>query len=312
MRKTFVEEITALAKEDEKIMMLMGDIGNLIFDDFDEQFPGRFQNCGIAEQEMVGVAAGLSFQGFKPVVYTIASFMTARCLEQIKIDLCYHNANVVVLGGGGGLTYASLGGTHHSTDDIGMLSVLPDMTIVCPGDPVEMRMALRALLKRGGPSYLRFGRSGEPVVYDEEYDFQIGKAHELFCGVDVCILSTGNILPEAVKAVEKFSEMGNRVGLCSFHTVKPLDHEMIFSLAKRYNVLVTVEEHNLNGGFGSLVSSFITDNGVDVGLMRIAVPDVFIHGANSQKLAREMVGLDSESIVERILKCRDEYWERER
>src|SRR5262249_33705790 len=164
MRNAFASEITALAAQDERIVLLSGDIGNKLFDEFKARFPGRFLNCGVAEANMISMAAGLAMCGLRPVTYTIASFTTVRCLEQIRIDACYHHQPIVIAGVGAGLAYAANGGTHHSCEDIALLRALPGMTVVCPGDPVEVRLALRAALQEPGPVYLRLGKKGEPVV----------------------------------------------------------------------------------------------------------------------------------------------------
>lgn len=146
MRNAFAAEVTEIANANENVVLLSGDIGNKLFDRYKEVAPDRFFNCGIAEANMIGTAAGMAMCGLKPIVYTIVPFITTRCLEQIKIDLCYHNAPVVVVGVGGGLSYAGLGATHHSFEDIAILRVLPRMKVVCPGDPVEVRLAVRAAL----------------------------------------------------------------------------------------------------------------------------------------------------------------------
>src|SRR5262249_29316868 len=176
---------------------------------------------------MISMAAGLAMCGLRPVTYTIASFTTVRCLEQIRIDACYHQQPIVIAGVGAGLAYAANGGTHHSCEDIALLRALPQMTVVCPGDPVEVRLALRAALQEPGPVYLRLGKKGEPVVHHEWPTFEIGNAIILRPGRDVCILSTGNMLPVAIDAGEKLGRHGLSAQVVSFHTVKPLDEKLL-------------------------------------------------------------------------------------
>src|ERR1700722_8982499 len=165
MRNAFASEMAALADKDERVVLLMGDIGNRLFNDFRAAHPRRFFNCGVAEANMTSMAAGMAACGLRPFTYTITPFATTRCLEQIRVDICYHHLPVVVVGVGAGLSYASLGGTHHACEEVAMLRALPDMTIVCPGDPLEVRLALRAALDWNRPLYLRLGKKGEPAVH---------------------------------------------------------------------------------------------------------------------------------------------------
>jgi transketolase len=174
MRNAFAAEITELAIHDPRIVLLSGDIGNRLFDRLKEQCPGRFFNCGVAEANMIGVAAGMGLCGLRPVAYTIAPFLTARCLEQIRLDRCYQRVPVVLVATGAGLSYASLNATHHSCEDIAWLRVLPNMTVLCPGDPVEVRLALRAAMQHDGPVYVRIGKKGEPVVHERRAGFRDG------------------------------------------------------------------------------------------------------------------------------------------
>ena len=187
MRDAFAQEITALGV-DPRVVLLSGDIGNRMFDKYKSQFPDRFYNCGVAEANMVGMAAGLAMSGLRPVAYTINYLITARCYEQIRVDLCYHNAPVILVGVGAGLCYASLGATHHSCEDIAMLRVLPNMTVICPGDAWEVRGALRAALKHDGPVFIRIGKKGEPAIHTQVPDFKIGESLVIRPGKDVCLL----------------------------------------------------------------------------------------------------------------------------
>src|SRR3954466_2919798 len=174
MRNEFAAEITRLAAEDERVVLLSGDIGNRLFDDFKAKCPGRFLNCGVAEANMMGVAAGMAMSGLRPVCYTITPFLTYRCMEQIRIDVCYHHVPVVIVGTGAGLSYASLGATHHSCEEMGMLRLIPGLAVVAPADQVEVRAALKAALEYPGPVYMRIGKKGEPVVHQAIPEFKIG------------------------------------------------------------------------------------------------------------------------------------------
>ena len=191
MRNAFAKQITALAQEDSRIVLLVGDIGNRLFDDFKANCPNRFYNCGVAEANMIGVAAGLAMSGLRPVCYTITPFITYRCMEQIRVDVCYHHVPVLLVGTGSGLSYASLGATHHSCEEMGMLRLLPGLTILAPADEMEVRSAVKAAVRHSGPVYMRIGKKGEPVVHKAEPPFTIGKAIPMREGKDSCLLSTG-------------------------------------------------------------------------------------------------------------------------
>lgn len=241
MRNAFASEITSLATQDQRLFLLSGDIGNRLFDTFKGQFPNRFINCGVAEANMISVASGMALCGLRPVAYTINSFITARCLEQIRIDVCYHNVPVIIVGVGAGLSYASLGGTHQSCEDIAFLRVLPNMTVICPGDPVEVRLALRAALNHEGPVFIRLGKKGEPNVHRQPPAFAIGRAIVVRAGNDVCLLSTGNMLPVTVQAAEELEQKGVHAQVVSFHTVKPLDEGLLADVFSRFAVVATIE-----------------------------------------------------------------------
>ena len=302
MRNAFAAEILAAAAADERVVMLSGDIGNRLFDTFKARFGDRLFNCGVAEANMIGVAAGLAMSGLRPVAYTIVPFLTTRCLEQIRVDLCYHKAPAVLVGVGGGLSYASLGATHHSCEDIAFMRILPGMTVLCPGDSWEVRAALRAALKHDGPVYIRIGKKGEPLVHAQAPDFVIGKALVLSEGEDVCLLSTGNVLPVAVKAGELLRARGVSTRVVSFHTVKPLDEALLEDSFRRFKAVVTIEEHSRLGGFGGSVAEWLSDHpGLKARLARIGTEDAFLHAVGEQDFARERSGLTPEAIADKAL-----------
>src|ERR1700741_2837155 len=201
MRNAFADELTRLGNDDPGVVMLSGDIGNRLFDKFKDKHPSRFFNCGVAEANMMGVAAGMAMNGLRPVAYTITPFVTTRCLEQIRTDVCYHEAPVTIVSVGGGLAYAGLGPTHHACEDIAFLRAIPNMVVICPADAWEVRAAMRAALRQDHPVYIRMGKKGEPKIHSAmPADFGIGKALPIKTGSDVCLLSTGNMLPEAAEA----------------------------------------------------------------------------------------------------------------
>jgi transketolase len=303
MRNAFAAEITELAAADPRVVLLSGDIGNRLFDTFRDRFPDRFYNCGVAEANMVGMAAGLALSGLRPVAYTITPFITTRCLEQIRVDVCYHEAPVVLVGVGSGLAYASLGPTHHSCEDVAFLRALPNMSVVCPGDPVEARLALRAALRNPGPCYLRFGKKGEPKVHLKPPEFVLGKALTVREGQTVCLLSTGTLLPVVVEAAERLGRVGVSAHVASFHTVKPLDTAYLGEVFGRFDLVATMEEHSLIGGFGAAVAEWLADRPrARAALCRFGTSDVFFHEAGEHEHARERFGLTAEQIAAEL--CR--------
>jgi transketolase len=301
MRNAFAAEVTALAAGDPRVVLLAGDIGNRLFDSFKARFPDRFYNCGVAEANMIGVAAGLAMAGMLPVAYTIAPFITSRCLEQIRVDLCYHDLPVTIAGVGAGLSYASLGPTHHSCEDIAMLRALPNMAVVCPGDPPEVGPAVREAVLRGHPTYLRLGKKGEKSVHPARPELTIGKAITVREGRDVCLLSTGTMLPEVMALAGLLAEQGVSARVASFHTVKPLDEAYLAGAFREFDLVVTVEEHGLIGGFGAAVAEWRSDRHLEgAELLRFGSPDTFLHEAGGQGHARRWAGLDAAHMAERI------------
>lgn len=254
MRNTFAETLADLAEQDERIWLLCGDLGYSVLERFSERHPNRYVNVGVAEQNMVGVAAGLALSGKIVFTYSIANFPVMRCLEQLRTDVCYHNLSVKTVAVGGGLAYGTNGYTHHGVEDIGVMRAFPNMTVVAPGDPVEARLATMALAAQDGPGYLRLGKGGEPTVHQTPPDFRLGRALPLREGDDVAILSTGAILAEAVKAADLLAQQGIHATLLSMPTIQPLDTEAILAVAARAPLLVTVEEHRPVGGLASAVA----------------------------------------------------------
>ncbi len=302
MRNAFANEITELAGKYPELVLLTGDMGNKLFDEYKLRYPDRFYNCGVAEANMTSVAAGLAMCGLKPVTYSIAPFNTLRCLEQIKIDICYHKLPVIVVGVGAGLSYAELGPTHQSCEDISLMRSLPGMTVVCPGDAVEVRLALKSAIALGKPVYLRLGKKNEPVVHKHEPDFSIGKAIVAKKGSDMCLLSTGNTFSLADEIVKNLDKKGISVELVSMHTVKPLDNDLLNTIFKKFPVVATIEEHSRIGGIGAALEEWLFEHGLNrtVELIKFACHDRFINLSCNQKNARNISGLTIESVVNHL------------
>lgn len=301
MRNAFADEIVQLATLDSRIVLLSGDIGNRLFDPFKTKFRSRFYNCGVAEANMASVAAGMAMCSLRPVTYTITPFNTTRCLEQIRDDICYHNVPVIIVGTGSGLSYASLGCTHHSCEDISFLRSIPNMTVLCPGDTMELRSLLRLAFRLKGPAYMRIGKTNEPVIHSAPPDLVIGKGFTIQRGTDLCILSTGNMLPIALETSKILQTSNLRAELISMHTIKPLDTELLSNLSRRFSLLVTIEEHSLIGGLGSSVSEWLADQSVSLNLLRFGTQDKFPHPIGSQTYIRDLFGLNPPTIANKIL-----------
>lgn len=305
MRNAFAAAVTALAEADPRVVLLSADIGNRLFDAFKARFPDRFYNCGVAEANMTGMAAGMALCGLRPFTYTITPFATVRALEQIRVDVCYHRAPVTVVGTGSGLSYASLGATHHSCEDVALLRSLPNMTVLCPADAAEVRQAVAAVLTQDGPVYLRLGKKGEPAVHQHPPAFAIGKGIILREGTDVCLLGLGTMVAPALDAAAILLAHGVQARVVSMHTVKPLDDELLRDVFRRFPIVAVVEEHSPVGGLGSSIAEWLAAHGLPAPrLLGFNTPDAFLCEAGSQEYFRRRLGLTAEAIARRILEAR--------
>ncbi len=304
MRDTVIRTLIDLGLKDKDIELITGDLGFGVLKPFWETLPNQFINAGIAEQNMTGVAAGMALEGKKVFTYSIGNFPTLRCLEQIRNDCAYHNANVNVICVGGGYVYGSLGMSHHATEDIAVLRALPDVTVICPGDANEAAAAVKTIAETDGTCYLRLGRGGEKNINTDIKEFEIGKAYKLreakSDGEKVAVFSTGAILEETSKACDLLENAGFAVEQYSFPTVKPIDKEAIKNCAQRFEHIFTVEEHNIVGGFGSAVAEVIAELDTNAKLHRIGIDDFYCIEVGNQSYLREQVGINAEGIAERI------------
>lgn len=305
MRDTFVKTLIEEAKKDKNIELVTGDLGFGVLKPYFEQLPNQFTNAGIAEQNMTGVAAGMALCGKTVFTYSIGNFPTLRCIEQIRNDCAYPHANVKIVCVGGGFVYGSLGMSHQATEDIAILRALPEVTVVCPGDLVEAAEATKAIAHTPGTVYLRLGRGGEKRVHDKIDNFQIGKAIKIReakadCNKKVALFSTGAILDEVTEAAGILEKEGIGVEEYSFHTVKPIDKDVILDCANRYDYIVTVEEHNVIGGFASAVSEVITDSYENVRLIKIGLNDEYCSKVGNQKYLRAQYGMTAQDIVKKV------------
>lgn len=290
-----------LAKDNKKIELITGDLGFGVLKPFWEQCPNQFTNAGIAEQNMTTVAAGMALEGKTVFTYSIGNFPTLRCLEQIRNDCAYHNANVKIVCIGGGFVYGSLGMSHQATEDLAIMRALPDVVVMAPADLVEAEECTKALAKYPGTAYLRLGRGGEKRIHDKIKNFQIGKAIKVHGGERVAIFSTGAIFEEVTVAYEELCKKGFNPAVHTFPTVKPIDKETIEEVAREFELVVTCEEHNIVGGFGSAVAEVMAEMRVKkAALTRIGLNDEYSVRVGNQKYLRQQYGINSEAIVRKI------------
>lgn len=301
MRDTFVKTLLEIAKKDKNVYIVTGDLGFGVLKPFFEQLPKQIINAGIAEQNMTSVAAGLALTGKTVFTYSIGNFPTLRCIEQIRNDCAYHNANVKIVCVGGGFVYGSLGMSHHATEDIAMMRSLPDVSVFAPGDLVEAEYATKAIYQQQGTCYLRLGRGGEKRIHENLENFEIGKAIEIQKGEKVAVFSTGAIFDEVNEACENLKGQGIIPTVYTFPTVKPIDKDVILNCAKSHKAIVTVEEHNLSGGFGSAVAEVLAEeDGAKAKLVRVALNDKYSCIVGSQKYLRKQYSINAEAVEEKV------------
>ncbi len=300
MRDTFVKTLLEIAKKDKNVYIITGDLGFGVLKPFWDELPDQIINAGIAEQNMTSIAAGLALQGKIVYTYSIGNFPTLRCIEQIRNDCAYHNANVKIVCVGGGFVYGSLGMSHHATEDIAMMRALPDVTVMAPGDLVEAAQATKAIYETPGTCYLRLGRGGEKQIHEKIDNFQIGKAINIKNGKNVAVFSTGAIFDEVDEACKTLEQQGITPTVYTFPTVKPIDKDVILKCASEHGTIITVEEHNLSGGFGSAVAEVLAEADAKAKLVRIALDDKYSCIVGSQKYLRHQYSIDAETIIEKV------------
>ena len=301
MRNAYLEALYDLAKNNRQIMSLNADIGAIVFDKFKADFPDQFINFGVAEPNMISAAAGMASCGKIPFTYTIMPFITMRTYEQIRDDVCLQKMNVKIVGVGAGLVYSTLGPTHHAIEDIAIMKVLPHMTILSPADPLEAKKATFAAAQIEGPVYLRLGTSKEPAVYQHDYDFTVGRGVKLKDGKDATIIATGSIVYDALQAADELEKEKISVRLVNIHTIKPIDKEIILQAAHETGAILTLEEHNIEGGFGSSVASVILEESdVPIKFKRLGVNDTFCSYYGSHQELKSHFGLAKEDIIREV------------
>lgn len=304
MRRAFAESLIQMASENPRIIFLTGDLGFHVFDSFRERFGPRYVNVGVAEAQMVCAAAGLALEGWRPITYSIASFMTARAFEQIRVSVCYPQLPVMIVGAGGGYGYASSGVTHHAADDLGLMSILPGMTVMAPGDPNEVAQLLPQAMQLPGPAYLRIMGVGEPWL-DTDAPIILGRARELREGDRIAILCTGDMASIVMKAVDNLNAEKIFPAVFHFHTVKPLDASSLNRIAERAEMIIVVEEHVPLGGLGAEISAWMAQNEKKTRLLRLGPPDALAMGNPRRTELQQRWLYDAKAIADA---CR-EAWE---
>jgi transketolase len=295
MRDSFIRALTELVAEDPEVMLVNGDLGFAVLDDFIERFPGNYVNAGIAEQNMTALACGMALTGARAYTYSIGNFPTLRCLEQVRNDVCYHRANVTIVAVGGGFSYGQLGMSHFATEDLAILRALPAMTVVAPSDPWQAYALTRQIHLRGGPCYLRLdkGKAGVPAG-----EVVFGKARQVRGGNDAVIFATGAILGEAIAAAETLAVEAIQVRVIDVHTLKPLDEQAIGDAVRDCGHVLTLEEHNIIGGLGSAVAETCLEAGIPVrSFRRLGLNDRYPEVVGDQQFLRARYGMDRYAVV---------------
>lgn len=301
MRFSAIETIYNAALKDPKIVFITGDLGHMNTEEFQQNFPGRYFNAGMAEQNIIGMAAGMALLGMKVFVYSIVPFITLRCIEQIKVDVCEQNLDVTVIGVGGGLAYGSAGATHYSIEEVGMLRTLPHIKVVVPATPSETKILTQQLIEQGGPAYLRIG-TGKEVDRPVDYPLTLGKASVIRSGKDVSLISSGTIIDEALRVADLLKARGVEVEVINMHTVKPIDAEIVIDRARTKKGVFTLEEHSVIGGLGGAVAEVLATVKNRPGAFGIfGINDQWPKQVGSQQYLRKLLGIDAETVAAGIL-----------
>jgi transketolase len=301
VRDTFVKRFETLAEADPRLFLITGDLGFGVLDDFAERRPAQFLNAGVAEQNMTGLATGLALDGRIVFTYSIANFPSLRCLEQIRNDAAYHEANVKVIAVGGGFSYGPLGISHHATEDLAILRSLPGVTVVAPGDTWEVGEAVEALARTPGTAYLRLDKSSAASTQREGESFVLGRARRLRDGNALTLVATGGILGVVLRAADELAAHRIHCRVLSMHTVKPLDRMALCAAARETGGIVTIEEHTVEGGLGGAVAECCLESGVIPQVFcRMGLNDRFSSVVGSQAYLRQVYGLDETAIVARV------------
>lgn len=299
MRTAFINELIELARKDSRVCLLTGDLGFNVLEPFEREFPDRFLNAGVAEQNMTGMAAGMAMEGKIVFTYSIANFPSLRCLEQIRNDVCYHKANVKIVSVGAGLAYGTHGYTHQGVEDLGIVRCLPFISVVSPADAQEARITAKLAVENTGPMYIRLGKNREPIIHGSNFDFAYGQAIPIYEGKDVTFVATGSIAYEALQATEKLRAKGYDVGFISLPFVKPIDTKTLIESAQNTKWIVSVEEHSQTGGLGSALAEIYARENFRAKLHCVSLPEI-VKEIGSQSWLRGLYGLSADGLVSTV------------
>ncbi|MDD2774236.1 MAG: transketolase C-terminal domain-containing protein [Elusimicrobiales bacterium] len=303
MRAAFAKTLLGLAEKNPDIFLLTGDLGFSVFEEFKARFPLRYLNCGVAEQNMLGMAAGMALEGKTVFVYSIIPFLLYRGLEQIRNDMCYQRLPVKLAGVGSGLAYGTAGGSHHAVEDIGVMTSLPDMAVFAPGDPLEAARLTEFSLSLETPCYIRLNKAGDAVVHTTETiaALEPGKPAKVFGGASRnVIFAVGNMVPEAVETAKLLKSRGREFSVYSVHTLKPLDEESIAGILRSSAVVATIEEHAARNGLFSAIAGVAAKNCIRAAIYASALPDSYSHEVGSRQYLRRLYRLDRDSLAEKL------------
>jgi transketolase len=302
MRNRFADTFYELGKIDARLCVVVADIspaGSIA--KFRNEFPSRFINTGVSEQIMIGMVAGMAQRGLKPFAYTIATFTLYRPFEMVRDDLCYQNLPVTIVGIGGGVTYSTLGATHHAQEDVAIASTIPNMSVIAPCDPAETEAATRwCAIQQRGPVYLRLGKAGEPDFTSKLQPWEFGKVRQLRSGGDVCVLSYGPIMKRAMALADRFEAAGKRAAVYSVHTLKPLDREGLVDILRNYQQVVVIEECAPNGSLAMRLKEVAWSLGAECQLDTFTLQDAFIHCYGSHDDILDAHGLSTSEVCARL------------
>ena len=302
MRNAMIKALFELANDNKDVVLITGDLGFGLFEDFSEKFPSQFVNIGIAEQNMIGVSTGLALEGKIVFVYSIGNFPTLRCLEQIRNDACYHNLNINIICMGAGFSYGALGMSHHATEDIAIMRALPGVTVISPSTEYEAYSSTINLSKQAGVGYLRLDKSKVENINEKVERFKIGKGRVLLDGSDYAIIACGGIVNEAISAAHELNNKNISCKVISMHTIKPMDNALIHNCVKNLKGIISLEEGNITGGMGSAILEVCLNTGkFPLKMKMLGIKDEYISIVGSQKYLRDSVGISKKFIVDAIL-----------
>lgn len=302
MKEALLQTLKNIMRQHKKAVLLTADMGFSVFEEIQTEFGDRFINTGITEQSTISVAAGLAHNGFIVYVYAQAPFITARCYEQIRLDVSYSNSNVKIIGTAAGISLSQLGVSHFALEDVALMRNLPNMKIFTPGDPFEAEWAIRQSYDLNGPAYIRIGKTGNESIHNGSLKIAIGKGIKIYSGNYASIFVSGSLLYLVKKIVMKLVQENIHVTLISLPTIEPLDKSLILHEAKKTGKIITIEEHSIIGGLGSAAAEILAESGISAKLYRFGTPELFTNVTGSNDYLLDLYGLSFKKILKKIIR----------